>query len=38
MIDWIMLFIVAVVFAVGAYAVIRLLLTLHRNEFTDVEM
>lgn len=38
MIGWIVLFVTAAVLAFGAYAVIRLLVTLHRDEFTDPEL
>jgi hypothetical protein len=38
MMGWIMLFITTAVLVLGAYAVIRLLVTLHRDEFTDPEV
>jgi len=35
---WFILIIVSAVLLLGAYCSIRLLLTLHRDEFTDIEL
>lgn len=38
MVDWIIIFIAGTALLLGAYCIIRLLVTLHRNEFTDPEL
>jgi len=38
MIGWIIVFIAGAILLFGAYWIIRLLLTLHRDEYTDPEL